>query len=331
MWKNFCSVFKKDCRMMLAGRFFLVASGSLVLYTLFINFGYTSFMNEDLYNVYLYDPQGTQQEVSGLIIQVASLEELNAALSEDANGVGIDASSGVPNIILYFGSKKADNHRADYALALLHQNGYYTARTVGANTLEQKQRKEMSCELLFIEIAAVGFLGIASVLFKEKHMGVIRVHAVMPLKKSLFIVSKIVVFLLSDFAFAAVMTILNIGFPDAADILPAVLVQTAILSLVMALTGFGCAMLLEDFRQFSLVYLVIAIFAAAPVFLSANTSVKMEWIDWHPFYHVYMGLKDAYFGIPVASPVYYICSACGIVVLFMLVQTAFRREMGKEG
>ncbi len=33
----------------------------------------------------------------------------------------------------------------------------------------------MSCELLFIEITAVGFLGIASVLFKEKQMGVIRV------------------------------------------------------------------------------------------------------------------------------------------------------------
>ncbi|MDE5931450.1 MAG: ABC transporter permease, partial [Lachnospiraceae bacterium] len=206
-----------------------------------------------------------------------------------------------------------------------------TARIVGTNTMELKQRKEMSCELLFIEIVAVGFLGIASVLFKEKQMGVIRVHAVLPFKKSLFIVSKIVVFLLSDILFAALMMVLNVGFPDAVGILPAVLVQTAILSLIMALTGFGCAMLLNDFRQFSLAYLIIAVFAATPVFLSANTSIKMAWIDWHPFYQVYMGLKNACFGTPVTNPVYYICSACGIAGLFVVIQIAFRKEMGKEG
>ena len=331
MWKNFCSLFKKDCQMMLDGKFFPVAFGSLMLYTLFINFGYVNFMNAELYNVYLFDPQGTQQGISELIYPVTSSEELNMALSTDANGVGIDASSGTLDIVFYFGSEKADNHRTDYALSLLQQGGQYTAQIVGENTLELKQRKEMSCELLFIEIIAVGFLGIAAVLFKEKQMGVIRVHAVLPFHKSLFIASKIMVFLLSDLIFAALMTVLNVGFHDAIDILPDVLVQTTILSLIMALTGFGCIMLLKDFRQFSLAYLVIAIFAAAPVFLSANTSVKMAWIDWHPFYHVYMGLKNAYFGMPVTNPVYYLFSACGIAILFLIVQTAFHKEMGKEG
>ena len=331
MWGNFCSLFKKDCQMMSDGKFFLVAFGSLITYTLFINFGYINFMKAEIYNVYLFDPHGTQQGISERIYPVTSLEELNTALSKDTNGIGIDASSGKPDIVFYFGSEKADNHRADYALSLLHPYNPYTAQTVGANTPELKQRKEMSCELLFIEIIAVGFLGIASVLFKEKQMGVIRVHAVLPFKRSLFIVSKIMVFLLSDLIFAALMTVLNIGFHDAGGILPDVLVQTAILSLVMALTGFGCTMLLKDFRQFSLAYLVIAIFAAAPVFLSANTSVKMAWIDWHPFYQFYIGLKNAYFGMPVTNPGYYLCSACGIVILFLIVQTAFHKEMGKEG
>ena len=47
MW-NFCSLFKNDCQMMLAGKFFLVAFGSLMIYTLFINFGYVNFMNAEL-------------------------------------------------------------------------------------------------------------------------------------------------------------------------------------------------------------------------------------------------------------------------------------------
>lgn len=331
MWKNFCSLFKKDCKMMISGKFFAVAFSSLILYTLFIHFGYIKFMNAEIYNVYLYDPQGTQREVSELIHPVASLEELDAVLSRDINGIGIDASSGTPGIVFYFGGKKADNHRADYALSLLHQGDQYAAQRVGTNTLEQKQRKEMSSELLFIEIIAVGFLGIASVLFKEKQMGVIRVHAVLPFKKDLFIVSKMMVFLLSDLIFAALMIVLNIGSSDTDTVLPDVLVQTAILSLIMALTGFGCTMLLKDFRQFSLAYMVIVILASAPIFLSANTSVKMAWVEWHPFYHVYMGLKEACFGVPVTNPVYYVCSVCGIVILFLIVRTAFRREMGREG
>lgn len=101
------------------------------------------------------------------------------------------------------------------------------------------------------------------------------------------------------------MVLFNVGLVEERGILPAVLLQTAILSLIMALVGFGSTMMLKDFKQFSLAYLVIALFAATPVFLSANTSVKMAWIDYHPFYHVYMGLKTAFFGSSVTSPLYY--------------------------
>lgn len=334
MWKSLCSLFKKDCRMMASGKFFFVAQGSLLLYTLFIHFGYLNFMdaNANIYNVYLYDPAGTQTEVSPLVHSVSSLEELNEAIARDTSGgVGIDIKDGQPNVMLYGAADKADQHRVDYALSLLHSGKEYTPETVGNNTPEMKQRREITCELLFIEIVAVGFLGIASVLFKEKQMGVIRVHAIMPLHKRLFVFSKVALFLLTDLVFAVLMTLFNVGLSQAGSILPAVLVQTAILSLIMALMGFGCTMLLKDFKQFSLAYLVIALFAATPVFLSANTSIKMAWIDYHPFYHVYMGLKNAFFGTPVTSPVYYICAAGAIILLFGIVEAAFRKEMGKEG
>ena len=111
MWKSLCSLFKKDCRMMMSGKFFLVALGSLVLYTLFINFGYVKFMDAQLYNVYLYDPAGTQTEVSSLVRPVSSLEELDAALASDSNGVGIDASGRTPHVLFYAATEKADRHR----------------------------------------------------------------------------------------------------------------------------------------------------------------------------------------------------------------------------
>ena len=330
MWKGFCALFKKDCRMLVSGKFFLMAIGFLVLYTAYVNLGYIRFMQMPPYNVYLYDPAGTQTEASSLVHMVSSMEVMDEALLADANGVGLDASAGDVRVVLYAGAENIDRHRADYALSLLQPSANSTPEVTGTNTPEQKARKEITCELLFFELAAVGFLGIAAVLFKEKGMGVIRVHASLPLRKNLFLLSKLAVFLLSDLVFAALLTLLNVGLSGGVVLLPAVLLQTAILSLMMALVGLLCALLLKDFRQFTLAYLIIAIFAATPVFLSANTSVKFEWIHLHPFYHVYMGLKNAYFGVAV-SPVYCVGAVCAIVLLFGAVQLAFRREMGKEG
>lgn len=331
MWKSLCALLKKDCRMMVSGKFFLMSLGFLVLYTLYVNFGYIRFMDASLYNVYLYDPAGTQATVSPLIQRVSSKEALDAVLLGDANGVGIDASAGKPRLVFYEGTEQADRHRADYALSLLQPSGNGRAQVVGSNTPEQKARKEITCELLFFEIAAVGFLGIAAVLFKEKSMGVIRVHAILPLQKNLFLLSKLVIFLLSDLVFAILLTMLNVGLRDTGSILPGVLLQTALLSLIMALTGLICALLLKDFRQFTLAYLLIAIFVATPVFLSANTAVKLDWISFHPFYHIYMGLKNAYFGTPSKSVVYYPGCVAAIAVLLAGVQRVFRREMKKEG
>ena len=330
MGKGFCALFKKDCRMLVSGKFFLMAIGFLVLYTAYVNLGYIRFMQMEPYNVYLYDPAETQAEKSPLVQTVSSMEAMNAALLADANGVGLNASAGEVQVILYKGAEHVDRHRADYALSLLLPSASRTPEVLGTNTPEQKARKEITCELLFFELAAVGFLGIAAVLFKEKGMGVIRVHAILPLRRELFLLSKLAVFLPSDLAFAILLTLLNLGITDGAAILPAVLLQTAILSLVMALAGLLCALLLKDFRQFTLAYLVIAIFAATPVFLSANTSVKFDWINWHPFYHVYIGLKNAYFGTAI-SPAYYAGAVGTIVLLFLAVQLAFRREIGKEG
>ena len=42
-----------------------------------------------------------------------------------------------------------------------------------------------------------------------------------------------------------------------------------------------------------------------------------------------MGLKNAFFGVPTTSPVYYVGAISAIILLFILVEAAFRKEMGK--
>lgn len=57
--KGLYSLLRKDFRLMVSGKFFLMSMGFLILYTLYVNFGYIRFMDSQLYNVYLYDPAGT--------------------------------------------------------------------------------------------------------------------------------------------------------------------------------------------------------------------------------------------------------------------------------
>ena len=91
---------------------------------------------------------------------------------------------------------------------------------IGTNDKEMKNRREITAEFLFFELSAVGFLGLASMLFKEKQMGVIRVHGVLPIRRSMFILSKLLLLLLSDLAFTVLLTVSNLGTLPAMDVLP---------------------------------------------------------------------------------------------------------------
>ena len=52
MWSGFFSLLKKDFRLMLSGRFFLLMTGSLILYSCYINLVYVG-LDQDIYPVYL--------------------------------------------------------------------------------------------------------------------------------------------------------------------------------------------------------------------------------------------------------------------------------------
>lgn len=346
MWKGFTHLLKKDLKMMLSGKFFLLALFSLVLYSCYINLVYVNLEQED-YQVYLFDPHGAsarQDAPSGQnehVTDVGSRQELENACA-DGVSIGIDLSAGTPEIyMLSSGTQTADHYRTEWGKAVLtkimdekavlSETTDHEVEIIGAFDKEQKSRREITCEFLFFELSAVGFLGLASILFKEKQMGVIRVYGILPVHKAAFILSKLCVFLLSDLFFAILLTFINIGFGEGLAILPGILVQAGILSLVMALVGFLCAVWLPDFKQFSLFYLVLAVFITTPVFLAGQTGVSWDWIIFHPMYHLFTAMKSAYFGVATTSfPFYSICAGT-TALLFYIAYRVLAREMTKEG
>ena len=327
---SFFALLKKDFRLMVSSKFFLLAIGSLILYSCYINLVYVK-VDQEIFPVYLYDPEQVQENISADVISVYSPEELQNAC-EDGYSIGIDASKGTPRIIIAScGISRLDEMCHSYALSKLSSGNSRKAKIIGPNDKEMKNRREITAEFLFFELAAVGFLGLASMLFKEKQMGVIRVHAVLSVQKGAFILSKLILILFADLLFAALLTLCNLGVSAGVEVLPKVLVQAGILSMITAMAGFFFSITLPDFKQFSLLYLVLAVFITTPVFLAGQTGVEMSWIKFHPMYHLFAAMKNAYFQAPVKNGFYYAGCLMSIFLLFLLARYGLDREMKREG
>lgn len=330
MWRGFFHLLKKDFKLMLSSKFFLLAFISLILYSCYINFVYVN-LDQEIYRVYLHDPQNKVAVRSEYLTRVDSREALEAACA-DQYSVGFDFSDAEPELyMLSCGLETTDHYRMIWGEAVLNGNMDGQADKIGTNNKEMKNRREITAEFLFFELSAVGFLGLASMLFKEKQMGVIRVHGVLPIRRSMFILSKLLLLLLSDLIFTVLLTMVNLGIPYAVDVLPEVLLQAGMLSLIMALVGFLCAIWLPDFKQFSLFYLVLAVFVTTPVFLAGQTGVSWDWIVYHPMYHLFTAMKAAYFSVSTAGVPYYLFCIGAIIFLFLLSYYALKRELAKEG
>lgn len=361
MKSSFFALVKKDFRLMLSSRFFLLAAGSLLLYSCYINLVYVN-LDDEMFPVYCYDPEQSiemaQLQDNSLppFISVGTQEELLDACA-DGYSVGIDLSGATPGIrMVSCGMETIDNLRAAYAVfrisavdaALAGPAAYglspadsvstasdisvpAPAALIGNNDKEMKSRREITAEFLFFELTAVGFLGLAAMLFKEKDMGVIRVHAVLPVRKHTFILSKLGLILLADLIFSTLLTLINLGPDSGLSVLPSVLIQAGILSLLMALVGFFCAIALPDFKQFSLLYLVLAVFITTPVFMAGQMGLEAGWIKLHPMYHLFMAMKNAYFQIPTDSMIYYAVCAAAVFLLYLLAGWGLQREMKREG
>lgn len=330
MWRGFSKLLKKDFRLMISSKFFLLALLSLFLYSCYINFVYVN-LDQKAYPIYLYDPQDQRSVTSEYVTKLDSREALEAACA-DQYSVGIDVSQDEPEIyMLSCGMETTDHYRMAWGEAVLHGTVGGRADRIGANNKEMKNRREITAEFLFFELSAVGFLGLASMLFKEKQMGVIRVHGILPVCRPIFIVSKLLLLLLFDLVFAVFLTGINLGVSEAVLALPGVLLQTGILSLIMALVGFLCAVRLPDFKQFSLFYLILAVFVTTPVFLAGQTGIAWDWMVYHPMYHLFEAMKAAYFAAPITKVPYYLACFGTIIFLFLLSYQTLNREMAKEG
>ncbi len=324
MLKQFALLLKKDIKLIIRHNFFLIMLASLLFYSLYINFIYVNEGTKTTATVYVLYESSRESLISKdeNIVIVEDEEKLIKALEMDNEGIGIrlDNSGKPSSVLLYHVSKKSDNFKALYGLSKIiddYDDSEIPISYLQEGDLELKQRATMTSVIIFFEIAAISFLGVASLFFKEKSMGVIKVYGILPASKLLYILSKVVLFLSLEIVFAVLMCLFNIGVEYSLEILPQIILQVLLLSPIMVLLGFLFALVYNNFKQFIFAYTVIIVMVTSPVFLFVTSSLEWTGVYALPTYYAYSALYNTMLKNPY--PILYYSLACILVILGLII------------
>lgn len=299
---------KKDLHLMKSGKFFVLAGLSLLLFSLYINYIFGK-LETELPVMAVFDPLGRlEEEIHDRqdVVFLPSVGALYEIMEKGGANIGLDLSGEPPRLIRNSSDPRNNALALAYARSVLRGEKEAPAITyLGEIDRRMKKRLVMTNEVLFFQISTIGFLGIASLLYKEKSMGVLQVSSVLPVRRGAFILSKSLTFLFSDLLFAAALIVINLGLVYFAPVFLRALPHIVILSVTMGLLGLFFSLLCRDFKQFAVPFTFIVLVMIIPVFLADNAVLDWKWLRYYPLYHLFMGLKKAFFGLWTSSPLYY--------------------------
>ncbi|MGO3751684.1 MAG: hypothetical protein ACTJGH_02830 [Peptoniphilaceae bacterium] len=317
----------KNLKLIYKGKFLFLILGSFIIYSLYIQFGYSK-TDVSPFNVYVLENDLSNDSKSISSVQYSpTLEKLEEQLYEDKNGIGLIERGSDKQIIYHKSSSdENDNIRVDYALAIKDSKEPDTSvRVIGSNSRKEKLVKEMTWEVLFFEIVAVGFLGIAALFFQEKQSGVINVIGILPSQIWKELILKLGMFLFFDILFAIILVFINIGFIGGLLYYLRIILHVIILSIIMTNLGLLFSLYFKDFKQFGVIYTFLTIFLTAPIFIVANTAVSLDIMKYNYFYILYRKTKDIFFGGKLEIDAFYLISIALIVLLYTLTLNKYKK------
>lgn len=198
---------------------------------------------------------------------------------------------------------------------------------IGSFSREEKLKREMTCEVIFFEILAIIFMGVTSIILKEKEIGVLYLHQVMPQSFYPYILSKFFIFMIVNNILTTAMIILNIGL-HGLSILSKGWIDITLISGYSILGSHILGILCKDFKQFGIIYTFLILLGLSPVFLVANTKVQWELMRFNPVYIMYMSLKNNFFPLKNLSIDYYILGFFGFIFLLLMTNNILEKKVG---
>lgn len=288
---NFLGILKKDIKLILNKKILILFISPIILYSAYINFIYSK-QDINPNPIYLYNISSSENSKEKDIIKVYSQEEMYKGIEKENKSIGLIQKENDIHLIHYSsGSIKNDALKERIAISKLNSSFQSNVIKIGKFNRVEKLKREMTSEVFFFEIIAIIFMGATSVLFKERNMGVIKTHSVLPFSMVYFIASKLIIFYLINLAIFIFLIGTNIGFGQVYSIIKRTWILTGILSTCMILLSHISVSIFKDIKQFGLFYAFVIVIMTSPIFLVANTPLNFEWIKVYPLYTLYVQLK----------------------------------------
>ncbi len=307
----------KDIKLLFEGKLHIVLVISIIVYTLYINLFY---VNTDIESFEVYIPNK---------IEVEDIEEdIIVKLTENSDAIGLYNINGqYYSIITENTSLKNYNLKKLYINDYIKQMDFNDSRidVLGSKTFKETKVLEMLSVIVFFEITTVTFLSIAALFFKEKNLGVLKVHGILPIKNKYILLSKMIVFIGFELIFVMIIGIMNLGFRQSFTSLPKISIEVILLSSIMVLLAFIFVVLFKDFKDFVFAYLILIIGMTSPVFLIVNTPFKWSGIKYFFTYYLYISIRNVYLQEYSTSMTFYVIFLITIFLLFIICLSLFNK------
>lgn len=183
---------------------------------------------------------------------------------------------------------------------------------------------------LTFEVAALGFLLIAVMIFQEKTEGSIHAYRVSSAGTFTYILSKVAIFTLLALLYGVITTVATVGFNI--DYLMVILL-IALASIFMTLLGLLVSIFFNNISEFLIAVFGVLVVMQLPTVSYINPSFAPEFIKWMPTYTWLFGFREALFSTGKENYLfpYLIILIVEIGVLFTGCYFAVRKRLMRGG
>ena len=203
-----------------------------------------------------------------------------------------------------------------------------TARSLRPGTPSLQANQSLITVMLAFEVMILGFLFVAVVVFGEKTEGSIRAYRVTPSGVGNYVISKIAVFTIISTAYGIVMVASTLGVGSILQLLPVLLLSTALMSAL----GLGVSVFFKNISEWfvpGVLALSVNMLAILPYQIPTFSA---RWLTFLPGYAVIFGATEILFptGKSDFAGSMYLTLGVWFVVAILFAALAVRRNVMKE-
>lgn len=317
--KKIANLFQQDFKLLLRNAIFWVISASLILIIFTVHFLIPSDFSEKGTTVTVYGMETYRDEIK----RAASAEEVRNEVKTNGT-VGIIYDNGNITVVHDGLSEKAVAALASSFVPLDTPLPEIEVESIREEIVEIPQNKRMMPVFITFEAIVTGFFMAAILLLGEKQEMVLKAYRISPGGTAAYITNKVLLFAVVGTLYAAIMTVLTVGF----NINWGGFVLLTILGCVLyTLLGLGVAVFFKDLSSWFFVAVLILSLNMLPMVSFSSPAFSTAWLKFIPSYQILFSYSEVLFqtGKGIGSTIKLL--TCEIIPVALLCSVLVKKKL----